>query len=184
MFLRLMLSFAPWLSFLVIAHDTLFRVKLGLIVAFVLSVVMGVLRLHRGIILWVGLGFFSCATIAVVFLENMWVLRYMGTLANGALAIGAWLTIALQKPFTLDYAKEHADPALWNDPHFLRVNYQITAIWASTFTINAALAFAKMHHVVFSEATYEMMSYALLIATALFTVWYPAYLRKSQAQKQ
>jgi hypothetical protein len=180
-FVKLLMAFAPWLAFLVIAHDTLYRVKLGLIVALVLSIVMGVARLHRGIILWVGLVFFGCATVAVVAMEDMWTLRHMGVLANGALAAGAWLTILVGKPFTLDYAREHTDPSLWDDPRFLRSNSIITSVWAATFTLNAGLAFAKMAHAGLSDLTYEVISYALLVGTALFTTWYPAHLRRSRA---
>lgn len=180
-FLKLLLSFAPWLSFLFIAHDTLLRVKIGLAVALVLSVVMGVLRLHRGIILWVGLIFFTAATVAVFVFEDTWTLRHLGVLANGALAAGAWLTIIAGKPFTLDYAKEHVDPSLWNEPHFVRSNVLITAVWASTFTANCALAFGKMEHIALSDLAFEIISYALLLGTAAFTVWYPDHLRRSKA---
>ncbi|MCK7473424.1 MAG: hypothetical protein MZV49_07660 [Rhodopseudomonas palustris] len=65
--------------------------------------------------------------------------------------LGAWLTIALGKPFTLDYAKEHVDPSLWNDPRFIRTNVLMTGVWASTFTINAVLAFGKMEQIALSE---------------------------------
>jgi hypothetical protein len=183
-FFKLLLSFAPWLSFLIIAHDSLLRVKIGLIVALVLTVGMGVLRLHRGIILWVGVIFFGAATVAVLVFEDTWTLRHLGVLANGALALGAWLTIALRKPFTLDYAKDHVDPSLWNDPLFIRTNVLMTAVWATSFTINAALAFGKMQHVALSELTYELLGYAILIGTAVFTVWYPEHLRRAKAVAQ
>ncbi len=181
-FLKLLISFAPWLSFLLIAHDTAFRVKLGLIAALILSIVMGIARLHRGIILWVGLIFFSCATVAVAIFENAWTLRHMGVLANGALAAGAWLTIILGRPFTLDYAKEHTDPSLWNHPRFLKSNYTITAVWAAAFTVNCGFAFLKMEHIGASQLGYEFLSYTLLIATALFTVRYPKYLQERRTK--
>ena len=76
-FLKLLL-FSPWLSFLVIAQGSLLRLKLGLVVALVLSVVMGLSRLHRGVILWTGLTFFSYATIAVALLNDVWTARHMG----------------------------------------------------------------------------------------------------------
>lgn len=47
--LKLLLAFAPWLAFLFIAHGSLLRLKIGLVVALALSVVMGVTRLHRGL---------------------------------------------------------------------------------------------------------------------------------------
>lgn len=182
-FAKLLFGFAPWLAFLFIAHGTMFRVKVGLVVALVLSVAMGVARLHRGIILWVGLVFFVCASVAVIVFENLWTLRHMGILANGALAAGAWLTVVLRRPFTLDYAKEHTDPALWSHPLFLKTNYVITSAWAATFTLNAGLAFLKMNRLVFDELTIELMSYALLIGCAVFTVWYQGYARRMRAQK-
>jgi len=180
-FFKLMLSFAPWLSFLIIARDTLLRVEIGLSVALALTVVMGVLRLHRGIILWVGVAFFGAATVAVIGFHDTWTLRHLGVLANGALALGAWLTLALGKPFTLDYAKEHVDPGLWTDPQFIRVNVLMTAVWATAFTISAGLAFGKMEQFALSELAYELISYAILIGTAIFTVWYPEHLRRAKA---
>ncbi|MBI5131888.1 MAG: hypothetical protein HZA66_20805 [Rhodopseudomonas palustris] len=180
-FFKLLMSFAPWLSFLIIARDTLLRVEIGLSVALALTVVMGVLRLHRGIILWVGVVFFGAATIAVIGFHDSWTLRHLGVLANGALALGAWLTIALKKPFTLDYAKEHVDPSLWTDPFFIRTNVLMTAVWATAFTLNAVLAFGKMEQVALSELAYELISYAILIGTAMFTVWYPEHLREVRA---
>ena len=61
---KLLVSFAPWIAFLVIARGTLERVEIGLVAALVLSVVMAALKLHRGIIMWVGLAFFTAATVA------------------------------------------------------------------------------------------------------------------------
>ena len=105
------MSFAPWIAFLIIARDTLHRVEFGLLAALILSVVMAVLKLHRGIIMYVGLIFFTGATIAVLGFENVWTIRHLGVLANGALAIGAWITLLINKPFTLEYARAHTDPA-------------------------------------------------------------------------
>ena len=102
-FFKLLLAFAPWIAFLIIAHGSLLRLKLGLVIAFALCVVMGVTRLHRGVILWAGLCFFTFATIAVVMFENMWTVQHMGVLANGTLAVSAAAGLAIGKPFTLDY---------------------------------------------------------------------------------
>lgn len=180
-FLKLIVSFAPWLCFLVIAQGSLFRLKLGLAVALALSVVMGIARLHRGVILWVGLAFFAYAAVAVMLLENMWTARHMGILANGALAAGTWLTIALGKPFTLDYAREHVDPSLWNSPAFLNSNMLIASAWGAAFTVNAGLAWGKMESLALPEYGYELVSYAILIGTALFTTWYPGHVRRARA---
>jgi hypothetical protein len=142
-----------------------------------LSVVMGVARLHRGIILWVGLMFFGCATVSVALLDNLWTARHMGVLANGALTASSWVTIALGRPFTLDYARAQTDPSLWNEPAFIRTNVILTTAWAATFTVNTGLAWGKMTQLLLPGWGYESLSYALLVAAAAFTTWYPRRVR-------
>lgn len=178
--LKLLLAFAPWLAFLVIARGSLLNLKIGLAVALVLSVIMGIARLHRGVILWASLLFFVYATVAVAVFNEMWTARHMGILANGMLAASTWLTVALKRPFTLDYAREHVDPSLWNTPSFIRTNTVITSVWGLVFTVNAVLAWGKMEHFVLPELGYELLSYALLIATAVFTNWYPTHVRRAR----
>jgi hypothetical protein len=172
-FFKLLLAFAPWIAFLIIAHGSLFRLKLGLVIALALCVVMGVTRLHRGVILWAGLCFFMFATIAVVMFENVWTVQHMSVLASGTLAVFAAASLMVGKPFTLDYAREHTDPALWNRPEFLRTNFVITLVWTLSFTANAILAWGKMVGFLLSELVYEALSYTLLVGTAIFTIWYP-----------
>lgn len=180
-FLKLLLAFAPWLAFLVIAQGSLFRLKAGLVTALALSVVMGIAGLHRGIILWAGLAFFTFATVAVVGFESMWAVAWMGVMASGALAASTWLTVALGKPFTLDYARRHVDPSLWNDPGFVRTNVILTSVWGAVFTANSLLALGKMHHLLLPGWGYEAVSYSLLAGTAFFTTWYPERVRKARA---
>lgn len=178
LFLKLIIAFAPWLAFLLIAHDSLFRLKLGLLTALVLSIAMGLAGLHRGIILWVGLAFFSCATLAVNVFNNMGAVKYMGIIASGTLAISTWLTLITKRPFTMEYAKEHTEPSLWNSPIFVRTNMLLTAAWGTTFTINALLAWGKMEHLFLTESAYEIISYTLMLGTAGFTTWYPGHIRQ------
>ncbi|MBF0528494.1 MAG: hypothetical protein HQK55_04320 [Deltaproteobacteria bacterium] len=182
-FFKLLLAFAPWISFLIISSGSLFRLKLGLIVALVLSIIMGVAKLHRGIILWVGLLFFTYATLVVTLLNDMWTIQHMGILANGALAISTWLSIAIKKPFTLDYARAHTDPSVWNTPLFIKTNTIVASIWGMAFILNTVLAWGKMTHFFLPEWGYEVVTYVFLVATAMFTAWYPKYVRQRQQQE-
>ena len=106
-FLKLVVSFAPWIAFLIIAKGTVLRLEIGLVVALILTVLMAVLRLHRGIIMWVGILFFTAATIAVLGFHDMWTIKHMGVMASGALAVGAWAGLLVGKPFSLAYAGVH-----------------------------------------------------------------------------
>lgn len=179
-FLKLLASFAPWLAFLIIARGSMARVELALLVALTLSVVMAVLRLHRGVIMWVGLVFFTAATIAVIGFHNIWTVRHLGVLANGALAVGSWATLIAGRPFTLEYARQHTDPSKWDDPLFIRVNVQLTAVWASTFTVNTVIAWVLMKRL-WPEWACHTASYAMLVAAAAFTSWYPGRVRRTRA---
>lgn len=176
-FVKLLISFAPWIAFLIIARDTLLRVEIGLVAALVVSIVMAVLKLHRGVIMYVGLIFFTGATIAVLGFHNVWTIRHLGVLANGALAAGSWFTIAIGRPFTLEYARQHTDPSKWHDPLFIRVNRLLTTVWASVFTFNTAVAWALMTQPIPEWASHTL-SYTALVGAAAFTSWYPNQVRR------
>ncbi len=178
MFFRLVLNFAPWLALLTIAHGSLFRLKLGLVVALVLTLILGLARLQRGAIFWVGLIFFTLANVAVVGFEEAWTIRYLSILSNGSLALVAWSTLAIGQPFTLEFARAHTEPARWSDPIFIRTNQILTAAWGLTFTLNAILAFGKMESFLLSDGQYEVFNMAFLVVCAAFTSWYPGHVRK------
>lgn len=180
-FLKLLLGFAPWLAFLFIAHDSLFRLKVGLVVALLLSIAMGLMRLHRGVILWVGLIFFSASTLAVIWFENMWTVRHMGILANSAMAVATWYTVLVKRPFTMDYARDHTPPELWSHPAFLHTNLIITSAWSLCFTLNAVVAWHKMSLHSLPDWQYEAISYTFMLLCAMTSTWYPAYLKRQRA---
>ncbi|MCV7348288.1 hypothetical protein BST42_03085 [Mycolicibacterium rhodesiae] len=177
---KLLVSFAPWIAFLIIARDSMARVEIGLVAALALSVVMAVLKLHRGVIMWVGLVFFTAATVAVLGFHSVWAVRHLGVLANGALALGSWITLAIGKPFTLEYARAHTDPSKWNNPQFIRVNVLLTSVWATVFTVNAVLAWTMMKHLL-TELAGHTASYVTLIGAAVFTSWYPKRVRAKRS---
>lgn len=183
-FLKMLFGFAPWLSFLIIAHGSMFRLKLGLIVAFSLTVIMGVLKLHRGVILWAGLIFFSYATVAVVLMEHMWTVLHMGVLANGMLALSTWYTLAIGKPFTADYAKDHTPKEFWTHPSFVRTNQLLTAVWGVCFTAGATIAWLKMARHDLPDWEYEVMNYSFMLTGVAMSTWYPEYVRRRRLAQE
>ncbi|KNB49068.1 hypothetical protein [Streptomyces caatingaensis] len=64
--------------------------------------------------------------------------EYAGALSLGWLALTAWGTIAIGRPFTTGIAKRQAPPAVWETPVFRRINVVITSAWATSFTVTAA----------------------------------------------
>ncbi len=182
MFLKLVVGFAPWLAFLAIAQGSLVRLEIGLVVALVLSIGMGLAGLQRGIIFWIGLVFFLYATVAVMAFGDMWTIRHMGVLANATLAIGAWLTLGIGRPFTLDYARQHAPPEIRNTPAFIRANIVITLVWATTFTLDALLSWGDMENFALPNWIYQILNYASLLGAAAFSCWYPAWIRRRRQE--
>lgn len=175
--LKPLAPWVPWLAFLLIAHGSMGRVGAGLVVALVAGVVLAAMRLYRGVLMWTGLLFFTLALIAVFGLHSTWFLKHLAVIANGMLAVAAWGGLLVGRPFTIEFAREHTDPARWNDPLFIRVNQVITAAWAAVFTFNAAVAWMQMRHPLPVWAAYAVPFGALLAAT-LFTSWYPLRVRR------
>ncbi|MCV6974518.1 hypothetical protein H7J11_08465 [Mycobacterium bourgelatii] len=66
---------------------------------------------------------------------------WAGELTNFSLAMFAWVTLLIRKPFTISYAKDSTPREHWESPLFKRINSVITAAWASAFTFAAAVGF-------------------------------------------
>jgi hypothetical protein len=90
------------------------------------------------------LGFFV-AMLAVSMAIGTWLISGYSVMIVWAI-FGAvfWATIALGFPFTLQFAREQAPPAVWHEPIFIRTNYHISLLWAFIATINTILGIA-MH---------------------------------------
>ena len=105
-------------------------------------------------------------------------------LDSGLLAIGL-VSLAVRRPFTLQYAREIARPEALHKPDFLAVNYALTAVWTIAFLlmISANLLLIRWP---------DLPLWSGLAATFLirnpavfFSKWYPdRQLRKYQASNR
>ena len=139
------------------------------------------MRLHRGFILWVGLTFFSLALILVAVFHNLWTIKHMGVLANARAGAGRLDRRRARKTVHPRLRPRPRPRGAWTSPDFLSVNMVITSVWASAFSANALLAWMKMESLFAPDIAYEIASYALLLATALFTQFYPAHAKRRSA---
>lgn len=57
-----------------------------------------------------------------------------------ALALVAWGSLVLGKPFTAEYARSAVPQTVWNTPGFRRVNAMVAEVWGTVFVTNAAHA--------------------------------------------
>ncbi|GGN38898.1 hypothetical protein GCM10012285_15470 [Streptomyces kronopolitis] len=97
---------------------------------------------------------------------------YGSALSMGWLALIAWVSIAVRRPFTLGFARRMAPPEVWDSPLFRRINVVLTAAWASSFTLTA-LAQAAVTALGWSVAVSIAIQLAGFILPVRFTAAYP-----------
>jgi len=184
-FFGLILAFSPWILFAIITSGhTLLRLKVAVIVSFITVVILGLTKIHRGLILWAGVIFFTFNLIAVVIMNNAWVAKHMGILASGTLAIAAWLSILIRHPFTLAYARASVESKEWGSPVFIRTGYIMTGFWGIIFLANLLVNITKLYCSGIAGWIYEFMQYGFLLIGMLFTVYYPKLHIKRQGMKK
>ncbi|MFD1935632.1 MULTISPECIES: hypothetical protein [Nonomuraea] len=110
---------------------------------------------------------------------HRWLETYAGEVANTALAVIAFGSMAFRRPFTLQYAREQVDRAYWNSPAFVRANYVITGVWGLAFLI-AAVAGGYGDLVLRDPDniwTGWIIQIAAIVGALRFTGWYPGVVR-------
>jgi hypothetical protein len=140
----LMLGFLPWMLFLFLSGHTMVSLKIAIVVSLVTTVTVGFRDLKRGFILqWGTLVFFTVCLVTVVFLNNIWMAMEMDLLSNLALAGIMWFTVAIGKPFALQYARLGLPRERWNDPKMIRGCMLITLVWAGLMTFAVLISVTK-----------------------------------------
>jgi hypothetical protein len=94
----------------------------------------------------------------------------------GLLAI-VLVSMAMGRPFTLQYAKENVAPDVWKTPAFRRMNYIISGAWAVAFALIVAAEAALLFDPRMSHRVGILLIVAALVGAFKFTAWYPAHRR-------
>ena len=102
--------------------------------------------------------------------------HYGGALSFGWLALTAWGTLAVRRPFTLGIARRGTPREYWDLPVFLRINTVITTVWAASFTLTG-LALAGCAATGAGTAAAVACQVAGFTVPAVFTARYPAAVR-------
>ena len=106
-----------------------------------------------------------------------------GSIMGIRLAVDAGLllivlvSMAIGRPFTLQYAREQVAREYWDRPEFKRTNTIITAVWALAFVV-LVLADLVLLYAPFVPPQVGIVATILaLVAAVKFTGWYPAHVR-------
>ncbi len=81
--------------------------------------------------------------------------------------------MALQRPFTLQYARESVGKEHWSSPEFIRANYVITAVWAGAFAIMVLADLILLYRPDLPPRVGIIATILALVGAIKFTGWYP-----------
>ncbi len=110
--------------------------------------------------------------------HGAWDIPTVRSFVDGGLLLIILLSLALRRPFTLQYAREQVPAAVQTSPTFVRTNYVITAVWAAAMAI-VVLADLAMHFVTILPAKMDTLAIiAALVGAFWFSDWYPEQIRK------
>jgi hypothetical protein len=105
------------------------------------------------------------------------------TVATVRLAVDAGLlaivviSLAIGRPFTLQYAREQVPKEFWSTPVFAATNRLITSVWAGAFLVLVA-ADAAAEYARGIPLWVDILASVLAFCGAVgFTLWYPAHVR-------
>lgn len=83
------------------------------------------------------------------------------------------LSIALRRPFTLEYAREKQPEYVWKSRRFARMKYAIAMAWALAFAVMAATDALLLYRPQLPQSIAIVVTVAALAAAMKFTAWYP-----------
>jgi hypothetical protein len=91
----------------------------------------------------------------------------------GLLAIVV-VSLAIGRPFTLQYARERVPRQFWDLPVFLTTNRRITTVWGAAFAVLVAADVAAEYVEAIPLWVDVAASVAAFVGAVWFTRWYPA----------
>jgi carotenoid cleavage dioxygenase len=181
---NIFLGFLPWILYFTLLGKAPSQLHFAITVAAITAIVLELKSLKKGFILsWGTLIFFVFLYIAVVILKNAWIAQHEWIFSNGMLSLIAFGSLAIQCPFTLQYAREQVPEEKWQHPVFIRINFILTTAWGFAFLLSLGLHIIR--HYFPSEPAWlaETLSYLPSILAIWITSWFPNWYRQLQNNK-
>lgn len=103
------------------------------------------------------------------------------TVDAGVLAISL-VSLAIRRPFTLQYAREMVDAETAQTPGFIRANYIITSAWSGAFLLMVVANVLMLYLPSLPLWSGLLIAFAARNSAVYFTRWYPRYRRAKQGE--
>jgi hypothetical protein len=182
----MLLAFSPFIFFAVLSKFV--GTETGLLAGAIVAALLLARDWMRGkqpkvlelgtVMLFAGLA--SCVAVAG---SAAWSITAVRFAVDVGLLLIVLFSLAIRRPFTLQYAREQVPEHIAQTPQFLRANDIITAVWALAFAVFVA-ADAVMTWLPQWPLWIGIVVSALAFAgAAKFTVWYPAHMRAAMRQR-
>jgi hypothetical protein len=174
---RYLRSFLPWIAFAVISTGS--DSRYGALAGFLLA--LRQLRSDRRagrawdeLVIETSSAVFFGGLAFAAYTVDRTPMGVYGTAGSVAwLALTAWVSLGIRRPFTLGIARTMAPAHVHNTRAFFHVNAVITAVWATAFTLNAAALALLVHVAPGNTAALIAAKVAGFVLPAAFTSWYP-----------
>lgn len=179
--MQILIAFAPFIVFAIV--DRLAGSTRGLIAGAIVSLLLLVrdllIQKRSPKILDIGTALLFCG-LAVYFLvaKPVWTVIGVRLCVDSGLLLIVLISLAVGKPFTLQYAREQVDREFWGSPEFRRTNYVISGIWGLAF---AAMVLAELAILFWPQLPRRVGIVVIVIAlvgAVKFTGWYPERVRR------
>ena len=186
-----LVGLSPWIVYAIAEGEGRLEFAVGLALATALVILLlGRLRGSSPKLLeYADVTFFAALAVVVAVASpstHHWLELWSGEIANVALMAIVLGSLAIRRPFTLQYAREDAPREVWDNPHFIRANYVITWVWAAAFIVEALSGLygdAVLHDSDNLWTGWIIQTLPLIVAVQ-FTLWYPRRLKALAAQRQ
>jgi hypothetical protein len=94
-------------------------------------------------------------------------------LVDSGLLLIVLLSLAVRRPFSLQYAMEVTPKQYWESREFKQVNYNISFTWAVAFAVMVAADLVMLFIPEFPKIAGIIVTIAVIVGAFKFTLWYP-----------
>ena len=174
-------GFAPFIAFFIAMRLASPLAGLGAACAVSLAMCLRMWRRGESLkVLEVGsLALFALLLLYTAIAAPQWTVATVRLAVDAGLFAIVAISLAIGRPFTLQYARERVPQEYWNAPRFLAVNRHITLAWAVALAIMVA-ADASAEYVSAIPLWIDIAATVAAFAGAvIFTVRYPAAVRRA-----
>jgi hypothetical protein len=177
--MNILLGLSPFIVFFVLMR--LATPLPALAAAFAVSAILVARDWRRGSakILEAGsLALFGALTLYTAAASPDWSIAGVRLAVDGGLAVIVAVSLAIRRPFTLQYARERVAQQFWNSPIFIRTNDLISAVWLAAFLVLSGCDAAAVYLPALPLWFLVAATIAAIAGAAWFSIWYPAKVRR------